>query len=113
MKEAEDSKAKEEEALAIIKAKEDKKLAGKLYRDTTKAIVELCKSNMPGSKFDRFYLDEKFKKYQSQEDVGTLLADLTKVFELNHLDHLDTEMEFLGIIDKTLVASKAEEKLKK
>ena len=61
--EAEAAKNKENEAVLLAKAKEDKKIADKLYRDTKKTIIELCKVNMPGSKFDRFYLDEKFKKY--------------------------------------------------
>jgi hypothetical protein len=43
--------------------KEVRKVANKKYRDTVKELSNYCESKMPGSKFDRFFIEVLVKKY--------------------------------------------------
>jgi GTP1/Obg family GTP-binding protein len=61
--EAEKLKAAEEEKLKKAQEKEERKQINKKYRETVKDIVKYCEEKMPGSRYDRFYVDEMVKKY--------------------------------------------------
>ena len=71
-KKADNNKAEEEAAKAEAKRKEEeekkvqkelKRIAGKKYRETVKMLAAYCEEKMPGTKFDKFYVDELVKKH--------------------------------------------------
>jgi len=51
-------------------------LAARKYRETIKEIITFCKSKMPSSKYDKFYLDEYVKKFPKQDTIDKFLGDL-------------------------------------
>jgi len=63
-----DDKASIAEAAALkkaeaLKAKEIKKALGKIYREGVKKLIGICVEKMPGTLFDKFYVDELVKKF--------------------------------------------------
>lgn len=45
----------------------------KQYRESTKQLLEICTEKMPGTKYDRFYVEELVKKYPKLEDLQAFL----------------------------------------
>ena len=76
-----EAKKKADEAAAeeAKKAKEAKKLANQKYRASVKELVALCVENMPGTKYDKFYVDELIKKYPKQEDIDELISKIKEI----------------------------------
>jgi len=52
-----------DEAVKKAEAKEAKKLAGRKYRQTVKDLIAYCVEKMPGTNYDKYYIDELVKKY--------------------------------------------------
>ena len=57
------AKAKDGDAETKKAAKEAKRLAGQKYRATVKDLIAICVENMPGTNYDKFYVDELVKRY--------------------------------------------------
>jgi len=73
-KEAEvDNKAK------IAEEKEAKKLRNRMYRETVKALIAMCVEKMPGSRYDKFFVDELVKKYPVQDKLDQLIEEIKAI----------------------------------
>jgi hypothetical protein len=66
----------EKEAADKIKQEETlrKRAAGKLYRLTCKEFSNFCCEKMPGSNYDKYYIEEMVKKFPKQENIEGLFA---------------------------------------
>ena len=51
-------------------------MAARKYRETIKEIITFCKSKMPSSKYDKFYVAEFCKKFPQQDNIDNLLEEL-------------------------------------
>lgn len=60
----EDAKLEAEKKIA---EKEAKKIAGRKYRQTVKDLIAFCVEKMPGTNYDKYYIDELVKKYPTQD----------------------------------------------
>jgi hypothetical protein len=101
----EESKKENEEIEAKRKLEEAaaKKEAGKKYRLTLKDFNQFCCTKMPGSGFDRWFIEEFVKKFKTQE-VMDEVYDRVKSF-----DDATFESSFQDLVDeqdKTKYAAK-------
>ena len=44
-----------------------------------KELIAVCVENMPGTKYDKFYVDELVKRYMQQADLDALLAQVKAI----------------------------------
>lgn len=83
--------AKVDEERKVIEAKEEeerikkdetikKREAGKLYRLSCKNFNIYCCEKMPGSKYDKWFIEEFVKKYKKQEDIDAV-TEVVKAFD--------------------------------
>lgn len=77
----EEAKKKDKEGAEAEKkaAKEAKKLAGQKYRATVKELIAICVENMPGTNYDKFYVDELVKRYMQQEALDALIEQVKAI----------------------------------
>ena len=69
----EDKKAEE------LRLKNEKKERGALYRRTVKVLAVYCTEMMPGTNYDRFYVDELVKKYPGQEKLEEFIVKVKAI----------------------------------
>lgn len=69
------------EELAAKKLAEKKAIqeAGRKYRMSFKALVELCVTNMPGTNYDKFWCETIVKKYPKQEQLDALIEEVAAI----------------------------------
>lgn len=89
------------EAEKKIAEKEAKKIAGRKYRATVKELIAFCGEKMPGTNYDRFYIDELVKKYPYQENLDALFESVRQIEATSVEDYVD---KFLGMVDKERLA---------
>lgn len=61
-----------------------------------KQIAQYCTEKMPGTKYDRFYVDELVKKYPKQEDLEALFEKIKNISASNTDDFVK---DFLMLVD--------------
>jgi len=105
-KEAEEKKAKlieeakqkeEEEKATKLKEAAEKKEAAKKYRLLVKEVMAYCCEKMPGTNYDKFYLEEMVKKYRAMAALEELYEKF-KAIEVESVE--DYVTAFLTIVDK-------------
>ena len=90
-------KEKEEAAALAKKLKEEKKLAGQKYRATVKELIAICVENMPGTNYDKFYVDELVKRFSQQDALDELIATIKKIGQQPSVPEYVTK--FLDIVE--------------
>jgi DnaJ family protein C protein 2 len=111
------SKQAEEEKEMAKKLKEEKRLAGQKYRNTVKELATICTENMPGTNYDKFYVDELVKRYPKQEDLDNLILTIQAIgkqptvedFTNKFREIVETENERKLRLEKEDSAKRAEE----
>jgi len=89
------------------KAEQERRKALKLiYKTAQKALIAYCEERMPGTKYDRFYIDELVKKYPKQEALDALIE---KVKAIAAAEAAAFQHEFLQVVDAGYLARHAEE----
>lgn len=76
--------------------KEEKRLRGKLYRETVKKLIGVCVEKMPGTLYDKFYCDELVKKYPTKDVLDELITKVENIVT-DGKDINDVVIEFLTI----------------
>lgn len=77
-KQAEDAKLAEAQKIS-----DDKKAAQKLYRESVKKLTEICVNKMPGTKYDKFYVEVLVKKYPTQPQIDELIKKVENIKSKN------------------------------
>jgi len=77
--------------------KEAKKLAGQKYRATVKELIAICVENMPGTNYDKFYVDELVKRYMQQADLDALIVTIKAIGKQPSVE--DYIPKFLDIVE--------------
>jgi hypothetical protein len=114
---AAEEKAKEGDAEAKKAAKEAKRLAGQKYRATVKDLIAVCVENMPGTNYDKFYVDELVKRYMGQEAIDGLIESVRAIGKQSSveayiekfLDLVETDADKAKRIEKVDSAKRQEE----
>jgi hypothetical protein len=91
----------------------------KVYRETVKGLAAYCSEKMPGTNYDRFYVDELVKKHKSQEALDELITKVKSIEATNCEDFVkdflmlvDTKNQLLKIQKEKELAEKLAEKQK-
>jgi DnaJ family protein C protein 2 len=77
-----------------------------IYKTAQKDLIAYCEERMPGTRYDRFYIDELVKKYPKQEQLDGLVV---KVKAIEATEPESFQHEFLQIVDAGYLAKKAAE----
>jgi DnaJ family protein C protein 2 len=82
-------KAAEEAEIEKKAQKEVKRLANKKYRETAKDLATFCEASMPGTKFDKFFVEEMVKKYPTQGPLDELVSRIKGIESKSVDDFID------------------------
>jgi hypothetical protein len=76
--------------------KKERQHLNKIYRETVKGLAAYCTEKMPGTNYDRFYVDELVKKHKTQEALDELIVKVKSIGATNCEDFVK---EFLMLVD--------------
>ena len=83
-KQKEEERLKQEAIEAEKLAKKNKQIA---FKSSLKALTALCQETLPGTRYDKFWVESYEPQLKTTERVEQLMATLTTIKEDSSLDH--------------------------